>query len=195
MLYKLEIENFFSIRDPQVLDLSVDGKVPDPEGRFAPIFPGADVRAPKVIALYGANASGKTTFYVERFLNTHARISLDQLRTRAREKRFFDLCLETRMPVVVDNTNPTKAERGRYVDAAKAAGYDVHCYFFQSRVAECIERNESRPEAGRVPRVGLLGTSPRLEIPSRDEGFNVMKFISIAAGGGFDVEDWRDEVR
>jgi energy-coupling factor transporter ATP-binding protein EcfA2 len=61
MIYKLEVENFFSIRDHQVLDLSVDGKVPDPEGRFAPIFDGADVRAPNVIALYGANASGKTT--------------------------------------------------------------------------------------------------------------------------------------
>ena len=61
MLYKLEVENFFSIRDPQVLDLSVDGKVPDLEGRYAPIFDGADVRVPKVVALYGANASGKTT--------------------------------------------------------------------------------------------------------------------------------------
>ena len=61
MLYKLEVENFFSIRELQVLDLSVDGKVPDAEGRFAPIFEGSDVRVPKVVALYGANASGKTT--------------------------------------------------------------------------------------------------------------------------------------
>lgn len=61
MLYKLEVENFFSIRDLQVLDLSVDGKVPDLEGRYSPIFEGADVRVPKVVALYGANASGKTT--------------------------------------------------------------------------------------------------------------------------------------
>lgn len=61
MLYKLEVENFYSIRDRQVLDLSVDGKVPDPDNRYAPIFDGADVRVPKVIALYGANASGKTT--------------------------------------------------------------------------------------------------------------------------------------
>jgi energy-coupling factor transporter ATP-binding protein EcfA2 len=61
MLYKLEIDNFFSIRDPQALDLSIDSKVPDPERRFATVFDGADVRVPKVIALYGANASGKTT--------------------------------------------------------------------------------------------------------------------------------------
>jgi energy-coupling factor transporter ATP-binding protein EcfA2 len=61
MLYKLEVENFFSIRDLQVLDLSVDAKVPDADGRFEAIFDGAEVRAPKVVALYGANASGKTT--------------------------------------------------------------------------------------------------------------------------------------
>jgi len=61
MLYRLEVENFFSIRDPQVLDLSVDAKVPDREGRYAQIFQGSETRAPKVIALYGANASGKTT--------------------------------------------------------------------------------------------------------------------------------------
>ncbi|PDT49578.1 MULTISPECIES: ATP-binding protein [Sinorhizobium] len=61
MLYKLEIENFFSIRDLQILDLTVDAKVPDPEGRYTPVFEGADVRVPKVVAFYGANASGKTT--------------------------------------------------------------------------------------------------------------------------------------
>ena len=58
MLYKLEIENFFSIRDLQVLDLSVDGKVPDPEGRFAPIFVGADVPMqdlPTMLAFFEAD--------------------------------------------------------------------------------------------------------------------------------------------
>jgi hypothetical protein len=61
MIYRLEVENFFSIRERQVLDLTIDGKVPDEEGRYAPIFAGAEHRAPKVVAFYGANASGKTT--------------------------------------------------------------------------------------------------------------------------------------
>jgi uncharacterized protein len=61
MLYKLEVENFFSVRDHQILDLTIDAKVPDVDRRFAPIFPGSTARAPKVIVLYGANASGKTT--------------------------------------------------------------------------------------------------------------------------------------
>ena len=79
MLFKLEVENFFSIRDPQMLDLSVDGKVPDSEGRFAPIFDGADVRVPKVVALYGANASGKTTVLrALEFITTMIRASVER---------------------------------------------------------------------------------------------------------------------
>jgi hypothetical protein len=79
MLYKLEIENFFSIRDLQVLDLSIDANVPDLEGRYAPIFPGADVRAPKVAAFYGANASGKTTaLRALEFIATMARDSVQR---------------------------------------------------------------------------------------------------------------------
>jgi energy-coupling factor transporter ATP-binding protein EcfA2 len=61
MLYKLEVENFFSVRDRQVLDLTIDAKVPDLDTRFAPIFEGSTARVPKVVVLYGANASGKTT--------------------------------------------------------------------------------------------------------------------------------------
>jgi len=60
MIYRLEVENFFSIRDQQVLDLTIAPNVSDPDGRYAPIFLGSDLRAPKVIAFYGANASGKT---------------------------------------------------------------------------------------------------------------------------------------
>lgn len=61
MIYRLEVENFYSVRDEQVIDLIVAPNVPDPDGRFAPLFPGSELRAPKVLVLYGPNASGKTT--------------------------------------------------------------------------------------------------------------------------------------
>jgi hypothetical protein len=61
MIYRLEIENFYCIRDRQILDLSVPRTTPDSPERFAPIFEGSDLRAPKVVAVYGANGSGKTT--------------------------------------------------------------------------------------------------------------------------------------
>jgi hypothetical protein len=60
MLYRLEIENFYSMRDRQIIDLRVADNVPDEDGRLAPIWRGATERAPKVVALFGANASGKS---------------------------------------------------------------------------------------------------------------------------------------
>jgi uncharacterized protein len=60
LLHWVEIANFYSIRDPQVIDLRVAGNAPDDPGRLAPIWRGASERAPKVVALFGANASGKS---------------------------------------------------------------------------------------------------------------------------------------
>ncbi len=60
MIYRLEIENFYSVRERQIVDLSVGKKVPDEPGRLVPIHDGAEHRAPRVAAIYGANASGKS---------------------------------------------------------------------------------------------------------------------------------------
>jgi hypothetical protein len=43
-------------------------------------------------------------------------------------------CLDHQQPFVVDNTNPTAAERAVYIAPAKAAGFRVIGYFFQSNV-------------------------------------------------------------
>jgi uncharacterized protein len=60
MIYRLEIENFYSVQQRQVIDLTVGRKVPDEPGRLAPIHSEAEERAPRVVAIYGANASGKS---------------------------------------------------------------------------------------------------------------------------------------
>lgn len=60
MIQRLEIENFYSIRETQVIDLRIGAKVPDEEGRFAEVKDGSGVRVPKTVAFFGANASGKS---------------------------------------------------------------------------------------------------------------------------------------
>jgi hypothetical protein len=60
MLHRLGIANFYSIRDPQVIDLRVHGHAPEESERLTPLWPGADERAPKVVTFFGANASGKS---------------------------------------------------------------------------------------------------------------------------------------
>lgn len=61
MLYRLEVSNFFSIREPQIIDLRVGEGVPDTPGRFDALFPKSKERASRVVAFFGPNASGKST--------------------------------------------------------------------------------------------------------------------------------------
>jgi uncharacterized protein len=61
VLYRVEVENFYSIRERQVIDLRVAANVPDTLGRFAPAWLGSEERVPKTVAIFGANASGKST--------------------------------------------------------------------------------------------------------------------------------------
>jgi predicted kinase len=145
----------------------------------------------EAVIFVGLQASGKSSFYQERFFATHVRISLDLLRTRYRERLFLSACLETQQPLVVDNTNPTRAERAKYIRAAKDAGYAVVGYYFCSQAAACLARNETR--AAPVPEVGIWGTAGRLERPAIDEGFDELWYVRLT-DGGFVVEEWRDEV-
>lgn len=142
----------------------------------------------EAIIFVGLQASGKSSFYRERFFATHVRISLDLLRTRYRERRLLSLCLETRQPFVVDNTNPTCDDRRRYIDAARSAGFSIVGYYFSGRIGECLVRNQQRSQP--VPDVGILATARKLQIPSMDEGFGSLNYVRLDASG-FVIEDWR----
>lgn len=60
MIRRLEIENFYSIRETQVIDLRIGAKVPNDGSRFYETSDGSGDRVPKVAGLFGANASGKS---------------------------------------------------------------------------------------------------------------------------------------
>ena len=145
----------------------------------------------QAIIFCGIQASGKSTFYCQRLLNSHVRISLDLLRTRHREALLLRFCLATQAKFVVDNTNPTVAERQRYIAPAKAAGYAIVGYYFSSSASEALLRNQLRPAAEQVPEVGIRGTRARLEMPSFAEGFDELYFVRIAGDGQFVVEPWQ----
>ena len=142
----------------------------------------------------GLQGAGKSTFYKERFFQTHLRISLDMLRTRHRERKLVQACLHLGQRFVVDNTNPTRAEREVYIAAAKEARFRTVGYYFQSKVDDCVRRNDERPTSEQVPHRGIYGTAARMTIPSRDEGFDALFYVRIAASRAFVVEEWKDDV-
>jgi predicted kinase len=142
----------------------------------------------EAVVLCGVQGSGKTSLYVERFLDTHVRVSLDVLRTRKREEALVRLCLESGQRFVVDNTNATPADRRRYVEPARAAGFRVVAYLVEVDVAEALARNAERAERRRVPAAGLVGTGRRLQRPTPEEGFDELWHATAAAGGGWRIE-------
>jgi predicted kinase len=148
----------------------------------------------EAVIFIGIQGAGKSTFYRERFFSTHLRINLDMLKTRNRERRFLQVCLETGQRFVVDNTNPTRANRQVYIDAAKQAGFRVIGYYFQSKVEDCQRRNAQRPQEQQVPLRGILGAAGRMQMPSPDEGFDELYYVWIDEGNRFIVEEWKDEV-
>ncbi|MEW6252242.1 MAG: AAA family ATPase [Planctomycetota bacterium] len=142
----------------------------------------------EVVVFCGIQAAGKTAFYVERFLRTHVRISLDLVHTRARERALLETCLATRQPCVIDNTNVTRARRAVYIEAARHAAMRVIGYFFDVPLGEALARNRLRPGAERIPEPGIVAAWRRLEPPRHDEGFDVLYRVTLPAGGGFAVE-------
>jgi len=144
----------------------------------------------EAIVFVGIQAAGKTSFYRERFFRTHVRLSLDMLRTRYREAILVRACIEAKQPFVIDNTNPTAAERARYLVPARAAAFRTVGYVFEADMAACLERNATRPILDRVPPKGIGGTRRRLEIPEVDEGFDQLFTVRIDGHNAFVVEPW-----
>ena len=69
----------------------------------------------KGVIFMGLQASGKSSFYLQQFYDTHIRLNLDMLKTRHREQLLFRACLTAKQPLVIDNTNPTLEDRRRYI--------------------------------------------------------------------------------
>jgi predicted kinase len=142
----------------------------------------------EAVILCGAQGAGKTTLYRDRFLETHVRVAMDLLRTRAREQAFVALCLEQRQPFVVDATNPTAADRRRYLEPARAAGFRVLGYLVEVDDAQALARNAEREGRRRVPAAAVVATGRRLIRPTPEEGFDELWHATAAADGGWRIE-------
>lgn len=144
---------------------------------------------PVMAIMTGIQASGKSVF-CKNYLSAYDRINLDTLHTRNKENTAIDEAFHAKRDMVIDNTNPTAADRRKYILKAKEKGYRIVGYFMQSRLQECIARNELREGKEKIPAKAIAATSNRLEMPSYEEGFDELYFVSIT-DAGMAVEKWR----
>ena len=157
----------------------------------------------EAILFTGIPASGKSTFYQERFFATHVRLNLDMLKTRKREFLVLQARLAAKQPFVVDN--PAK-NAGLYQRSEKRTR-PVHraCQGCQiphgglllpTGLAKGPGKKPSAQWQGQHPRKGLIARHSQLQIPSLDEGFDQLSYVMIDPGSGeFVVREWEDEIR
>jgi predicted kinase len=148
----------------------------------------------EAVIFVGVQGSGKSTFYRERFFDTHVRINLDMLRTRHREQLLLAACLAARQPFVIDNTNPTPGDRARYIGVARDAGFRVVAYSFETSLKEAIQRNNQRAGKQKVPVPAVAGTYRKLRRPAMEEGYDAIYLVTIPSEGGFVISEAQDRI-
>lgn len=145
----------------------------------------------EAVILIGLQASGKSSFCRDHFFNSHIRINLDMLKTRHREKLIFQACLEAKQSVVIDNTNPTVGDRQRYIIPAKEKNFSIVGYYLESVLQLCLERNQQRSDKQIVPKFGVIATQKKLVLPSYEEGFDELYYVSQGENHTFIIQNWQ----
>ncbi len=143
------------------------------------------------VLFIGLPASGKSTFFRERFAATHACVSKDAMRSaRNRERRQLrevEAHLAAGRSVVIDNTNPRRETRRGTIDVARRAGARVVAYWFDTRVDDCLQRNRERSGEQRVPDVAIFSAAKGFERPELDEGIHQTFRVGLVGTDAFEV--------
>jgi predicted kinase len=135
------------------------------------------------VIFVGLPGAGKSTLYRERFANTHVHVSKDlwpnAAKREARQQKLLEDSLAAGLSVVVDNTNPSIAERAPLIGIARARGAHVVGYFFAVATRAAVARNANRTGKDKVPNVAIFTVAKRLEPPTLAEGFDRLFRVEI----------------
>ncbi len=150
----------------------------------------------EIIIFIGLQASGKTTFFQTYFAETHVLVSKDRFRNNKnrdrRQQQLIEAALISGQSVVVDNTNPTLADREVLVQLGQAHQARILGYFFKTNIQTAWERNQQRTGKARVPDIGFYSTVKKLTRPSYSEGFHQLFEVEIDAGTLFEVKQLQE---
>ena len=146
-----------------------------------------------MVIFMGLQASGKTTFYERMFRDQgYMHINMDSLKGKKRRKEgeMLQECIDKGINCVIDNTNPKRSDRARYIVPGHYRGFRIVGYYFQSKLNDCIARNDTREK--QVDLRGILSTYNKLEMPSLEEGFDELNFVSIQ-DGEYVISKWKED--
>jgi len=143
------------------------------------------------VILVGLPGAVKTSFYEQNFAASHRHISKDlwpnAAGREARQRRELADALASGASVVVDNTNPSVADRAAIIAIAHASGARVIGYFFDVTTRQAIARNAERRDRKKVPNVAIFTVAKRLVPPTPAEGFDELFRVTLTPDRTFSV--------
>ncbi len=146
----------------------------------------------ELVIFVGLQASGKSTFFRERFATTHELVSKDLFpnnkNRNRRQAQLIEAALGAGSSVVVDNTNPTVEDRRALIELGRELGAKIVGYYFDSTVRQCVGRNRRRAGKDQVPDVAIFATAKRLVLPSYSEGFDELFRVRVTDESTFEVQ-------
>ncbi len=151
----------------------------------------------ELIIFIGLQASGKSTFFRQKFAETHEHISKDLMPRNGKELRqtqLIEAALQSGKSLVIDNTNPSPIDRAAIIQQGKKYQATIIGYYFSSVIEECMHRNLQRVGKALVPDVGFYATVKKLEKPTYLEGFDRLFYVKIGENNEFIINPWDREM-
>ncbi len=104
------------------------------------------------IIFIGIQGSGKSTFFQQYFTKTHIRLNMDMLKTRHRESILMKACIEAKQPFVIDNTNPSRSDRKKYIDYSIGKKFQRKRIFFSIKNPKLLKTQPEKVQGRKSPR-------------------------------------------
>lgn len=134
-----------------------------------------DGTKPEVILMVGGPGSGKSYFAQSITSYGYEIVSRDILGSWQKCVDRVNDCIEAGRKVIVDNTNGTKDERGRYISAAKKHKVPCRCFHMATSDKHAEHniafRELTDPTHTKINSIVLNGQRKRYESPDLQEGF------------------------
>lgn len=123
----------------------------------------------EMIIIVGSPSAGKSTF-VREYYPTYYRINQDTLKTRPRCIKETLAAAKRHENIIIDNTNPTVANRADYIAIAQKYEYDkIICYIKEITMDRAKELNVRKNK--KLPMIAFNVFQSKYVEPTLDEGF------------------------
>src|SRR5215469_16302970 len=127
----------------------------------------------ELIILIGLQASGKSTFFQNRFSDAYEPISKDLPKNsknkNQKQVERIERAFQEQHSVIIDNTNVTVHDRQALIDNGRRYNTTITGYHFEPDVTGSRTRNQKREGKAQVPEKVIFITVHKLEPPSYTE--------------------------